>query len=655
MERQPEITLFNFETIDWLLESVVDRTSAATIRRKLLHAYQIVEQKDASAIETLRQAEALMSQADDRSRLLEDERNALLEEKEKLLRDAKQLTSLPETIDSLTSTLSSAAKETRDRMAQSLEEMTNATRSHQRSIDTSSGETSKAIRDIKAVGESLDTTLSGLNERFQHSLKPEHVAELTNGFTDSVKTLTESIKGIPANVRAGLRDEMTLESFLKPFELRDKLSLKEEELKKAYVENQRLIDQLQTLRGSKAEVDLLLQQEKDRVGRRNQYVSQLQSELEVAEKQAEDIPELHRQLQEARTEAGQIPEMQRQMQEIMAEAERARSLSTDLDELNCLYDVAQEKIRSLGERLDSQTNRILQLEERETKTQQRARDLEESRSNFEAQIEQLTENLADAQTLHQEAKESLQGRLEDKVELLNSKDWELDNLRRDLGDTRQLQERLREANAQVQDLANQARVSNSNAATYLQDFSSSLARENFLRDKLDEATGEVQTLEAELENALRLSSDAETERQDLGRQLTDAKTKLTELEGQLTRETQRSLRIPEGSLGELASMYAELAREVVDLPILSQALAPYDFRTLALAIAPLLFRLESKTELGVFLDSGSSEWHCLENVLDGMPRPEAISRRKCTDHETECVLVRVATSGQRAVLEFYLH
>ncbi|KAG4259217.1 hypothetical protein FPRO03_13151 [Fusarium proliferatum] len=653
MERQPEITLFNFETIDWLLESVVDRTSAATIRRKLLHAYQIVEQKDASAIETLRQAEALMSQTDDKSRLLEDERNALLEEKEKLLRDAKQLTSLPETIDTLTSTLSSAAKETRDRMAQSLEEMTNATRSHQRSIDTSSGETSKAIRDIKAVGESLGTTLSGLNERFQHSLKPEHIAELTSGFTDSVKTLTESIKGIPANVRAGLRDEMTLESFFKPFELRDKLSLKEEELKKAYVENQRLIDQLQTLRGSKAEVDLLLQQEKDRVGRRNEYVLQLQSELEVAEKQAEDIPELQRQLEEARLGAGQIPEMQRQMQEVMAEAERARSLSTDLDELNRLYDVAQEKIRSQGERLDRQTGRILQLEELGTKTQQRARDLEESRSNFEAQIEQLTENLADAQTLHQEAKESLQGRIEDKVELLNSKDWELDNLRRDLGDMKQLQERLREANDQVQDLTNQARVSNSNAATYLQDFSSSLARENYLRDKLDEATGKVQTLEAELGNAQRVSSDVETERKDLGRQLTDAKAKLAELEGQLSnQETQRSLQIPEGRLGELASMYAELAREVVDLPVSPQGLQSFDIRAVTVEIAPLLLRDCAKKNLQLFLASGLRGWHCLETIIDGIPEAKGIHLNRCLDHETDCPFVRVLFGKDGAELDF---
>ncbi|KAF4415657.1 hypothetical protein FACUT_13217 [Fusarium acutatum] len=641
MERQPEITIFNPELLDWLLESVVDRASAATIRRKIIHACQLVEQKDASATETLRRAETLMSEADEKSRHLEDEQNTLIEEKEKFLRDAKQLTSLPETVRNLGSTISSALEETQEGMAVSLREMSNATKSHQNTIESSSGETSKAIQEIKAVGESLDTSLKGIKQSVEHGLTSEHIATLTKGFADSVKALTESIEGIPANVRAGLNEEMTLERFLKPFELRDKLTHKEGELKRSEEANQRLIDQLTALQGSKAEVDLLLQQEKERVGRRNLLVQDLQSQLEDAEKLVDDIPELQRQLQEATTEAG-----------------RARSLSAELGELKRLYDASQETIRSQSEnvnRLEGQTGRIRELEERATKAQQRARDLEESKSNFEAQIDQLTETLQDAQTLHEEAKESFRERLQDKAGLLSSKDRELENLRRDLGDMRELQQRLSEANGQVHDLAKQAGVANSNATTYLRDLSASLARVTVLEDRLDEATGQVRTLNAELENANGRFSNAEQERQDLDRQLTDATAKLTGLEGQLhSQETQRSLQIPEGPLGELASMYAKIAREVLNLPVMPQALATYDFRTLALAIAPLLFRLESNTELGVFLDSGSSEWHCLENVVDGMPRPEVIRQRQCTDHDGECVLVRVAESGERAVLDFYI-
>ncbi|KAF5533595.1 hypothetical protein FPHYL_13590 [Fusarium phyllophilum] len=641
MDRQPETRIFNPDLLDAVLESVVDRGSAAVIRRKIIHACQLAEQKDASATETLRRAETLMSEADKKSRLLEDERIALAQEKEKLLRDAEQLTSLPETVRDLGSTISSALKETLEGMSNSLDGMSNATQSHRTSIESSSGETSKAIQDIKAAGEKIDTSLSSIQESFEHGLKPEDIDALTKGFTDSVETLTESIAGIPAGVRAGLQEEMTLESFFKPFELRDKLTLKEKELTRSEETNQRLIDQLMALQGSKAEVDLLLQQEKERVGRRNQLVKDLQSQLEDAEKLVDDIPELQRQLQEATTEAG-----------------RARSLSAELGELKRLYAISQEKTRSQSEkinRLEGQTGRIVELEGRLTKAQQRARDLEESKSNFETQIDQLTETLQDAQTLHEEAKESFRERLEDKVELLSSKDRELENLRRELGDMRELQKRLSEANGQVCDLAKEVRAANSNSIAHLRGLSDSLACANVLRDRLEEATGQVRTLKAELEYAEGRSSDVEKERQDLDKQLTDVTAKLTELEGQLhSQETQRSLQIPESPLGELASMYAKIAREVLNLPVIPQALATYDFRALALAIAPLLFRSESNPELSVFLDSGSSEWHCLENVVDGMLRPEAIRQRQCTDHDGDCVLARVVESEERAVLDFYI-
>ncbi|KAG5766576.1 hypothetical protein H9Q72_005343 [Fusarium xylarioides] len=639
MDRQPETRIFNPDLLDAVLESVVDRGSAAVIRRKIIHACQLAEQKDASATETLRRAESLMSEADKKSRLLEDERIALAQEKEKLLRDAEQLTSLPETVRDLGSTISSALKETREGMSNSLDGMSNATQSHRTSIESSSGETSKAIQDIKAAGEKIDTSLSSIQESFEHGLKPEDIDALTKGFTDSVETLTESIAGIPAGVRAGLQEEMTLESFLKPFELRDKLTLKEKELTRSEETNQRLIDQLMTLQGSKAEVDLLLQQEKERVGRRNQLVKDLQSQLEDAEKLVDDIPELQRQLQEATTEAG-----------------RARSLSAELGELKRLYATSQEKTRSQSEkinRLEGQTGRIAELEDRVTKAQQRARDLEESKSNFEAQIDQLTETLQDAQTLHEEAKESFRERLEDKVGLLSSKDRELENLRRDLGDMRELQKRLSDANGQVRDLAKEVRVANSNSNAHLRGLSNSLACASVLRDRLEEATGQVRTLKAELEYAEGRSSDAEKERQDLDKQLTDATAKLTELEGQLhSQETQRSLQIPDGPLGELASMYAELAREVLDLPVSPQGLQSFDIKAIAIEIAPLLFRDGSKENLQLFLASGLRGWHCLETIIDGIPDAKGIRLNQCLDHEADCPFVRVLFGKDGAQLDF---
>ncbi|KAF5974280.1 hypothetical protein FBULB1_7838 [Fusarium bulbicola] len=639
MERQPETTLFNPELLDWVLEPVADRATAANLRRKIIHACQIAEQKDASATEKLRHAETLISEADEKSRLLEDERNALAEDKEKVLRDAKQLTRLPETVTTLTSTVSSALKETQEGMAKSLHKMSDATKSHQNSVDFSSGQTSMALQDIKAVGESIEASLSEIKQNGEHGLKPEHIAKLTQSFTDSVKTLTESIEGIPASVRAGLNEEMTLETFLKPFELRDKLTHKEEELTRSEEANQRLINQLTALQGSKAQVDLLLQQEEERVVRRNELVRDLKSQLEKAEDEVDKIPALQQQLEEARTEAG-----------------RARSLSTELDELRRLYDISQETIRSQGEkieRLEGQTDQIPQLGVRATTAEQRVRDLKESNSNFEVRIEQLAETLQDAQTLHEEAKGSFLERLEDKAELLKSKDRELEDLRLDLDDVTELKQRLSESDRLVFDLTGEVEVANSDSTGYLQQLTDSLARVAVLEDKLDEANSKANGLEQDLNIARTSVSDAEDARQALDRQLTDATAKLTELEGQLSiQETQRSLQIPEGPLGELASMYAELAREVLDLPVSPQGLRSFDMKAIAVEVAPLLFRDGSKENLQLFLASRPNGWYCLETIVYAIESPKRIGSEGCRDHEADCVFVRVVNKEDAALLDF---
>ncbi|RYC85972.1 hypothetical protein BFJ63_vAg11152 [Fusarium oxysporum f. sp. narcissi] len=641
MERQPEITLFNPQVLDWLLESVPDRVAAATIRSKLINACEAVEQKGASATETLQRAEAMLSQADEKSRLLHDERNALREEKEKLLRDAKQLTSLPETVTNLASTLSSAVKDTQDSIAKSLHEMNNATKSHRNSIESSSGETSTAIRDIKAVGERLDKSLNDIKQSLETGLQREDISAVTQSLTENAKTLTDSIAGIPAKVRQGLDEEMTLGTFFKPFELRDKLTQKEQELEKSQETNQRLIDQMTTIHGSKVEVTLLLKQEKERVDRRNMYIETQKLKLEEAEERLLLIPNLEQQLEAAKLDTV-----------------RAASLSTELVKLKGLYEASQKTIGSQREeiqRLQGQAGQILALEGQARESQQRARELEVSRSNAQEQIKQLGVTLQNVQTLHQESKESLQGRLDDKVELLRSKDQELDRLHRDVGDMEGLRQRLTEAGGRIHHLGEQLQSANSDATTYLGELNDSIAHAAVLEKQLSKATGMNQALRTELEDAKTRSSNAEKERQDLDRQFTDATAKLVEVQNQLSsQEARPSLQIPEGPLGELASMYAELTREVIDLPVLPQGLATCDLRTLAVAIAPLLFRIGSKTNLSLFLDSGPTDWHCLENVVDGMPRPEAIRLRKCTDHDTKCVLVRVWMYGERALLKFYI-
>ncbi|KAG5821639.1 hypothetical protein H9Q74_000053 [Fusarium xylarioides] len=640
MDRQPETTIFNPDLLDAVLVSVVDRGSAAVIRRKIIHACQLAEQRDAIATETLRRAETLMSEADKKSRLLEDERIALAQEKEKLLRDAEQLTSLPETVRDLGSTISSALKETREDMSNSLDGMSNATQSHRTSIESSSAETSKAIRDIKAAGEKIDTSLTSIQESFEHGLKPEDIDALTKGFTDSVETLTESIAGIPAGVLAGLQEEMTLESFFKPFELRDKLTLKEKELTRSEETNQRLIDQLMALQGSKAEVDLLLQQEKERVGRRNQLVKDLESQLEDAEKLVDDIPELQRQLQEATTEAGSV-----------------RSLSAELGDLKRLYAASQEKTRYQSEkinRLEGQTGRIAELEGRTTKAQQRARDLEESKSNFEAQIEQLTETLRDAQTLHEEAKESFRERLEDKAELLSSKDRELENLRRDLGDMRQLQQHLSEANGQVHDFAKDLEVAKSESITYLRQLTDSLANANVLGDELDVATAKAQRLEQELDMAKTSISDAEENCQHLQRQLNDANALIEDIESQSSsQKTQQSLPVQGGVFGELADMYSSLAHRVHDIQVVPETLAAFDLNTVAVKIAPLIFQFEGLENIEEFLNSGRGGWHCLKSVVDGNTSQDGLESRRCSEHGGDCVLVCARNRDDQAFLDFH--
>ncbi|KAF5969659.1 hypothetical protein FCOIX_10794 [Fusarium coicis] len=274
--------------------------------------------------------------------------------------------------------------------------------------------------------------------------------------------------------------------------------------------------------------------------------------------------------------------------------------------------------------------------------QQRARNLELQLSKAQQEIERLNVHLQDTKTLQQELKEALQGRLDDKDALLRSKDQEIQRLRIDgsNSESRQRQSWTQRTNARLgQELA----ITRATVDTQRQELETANSRITHLENLLTENPSKVQELETELAKASTRASNAEDNNRHLEGQLRDANTRLAGGHG-----TQPSIRIPEGPLGELAGMYAVLAREVAGLPILPQGLAFFDLQTTAAEVALLLFRLGAKGNLRSFLAAGPSGYHCLENVVDGISKPTD----DCRDHKGDCVYVRVVNTAHGAVLDF---
>ncbi|KAF5678781.1 hypothetical protein FCIRC_6396 [Fusarium circinatum] len=156
------------------------------------------------------------------------------------------------------------------------------------------------------------------------------------------------------------------------------------------------------------------------------------------------------------------------------------------------------------------------------------------------------------------------------------------------------------------------------------------SRITHLEDRLTENPSKAQALETELAKAITRASNAEDNSRYLEGQLRDANNRLT-------------------SIQNLAAMYAVLAREVADLPIRSQALALFGVETVAVEVAPLLFRVGSKGNLRSFLAAGPSGWHCLETIVDGITEPKG---NECRDHKGDCVEVRVVNGRDGPLLDF---
>ncbi|KAF5543363.1 hypothetical protein FNAPI_9685 [Fusarium napiforme] len=275
--------------------------------------------------------------------------------------------------------------------------------------------------------------------------------------------------------------------------------------------------------------------------------------------------------------------------------------------------------------------------------QQRARNLELQLAKAQQEIEQLKMHLQDAKTLQQELREALQGRLDDKDALLRSKDQEIQRLRID-GSNSESRQRQSWAHRTNVRLSQELAITQATLTTQGQELETANSRIAHLENLLTENPSRVQHLETELAMANTRASNAEDNNRHLEGQLRDANTRLTG-----GHEPQPSIRIPEGPLGELAGMYAVLAREVTDLPILPQGLAFFDLETTAAEVAPLLFRLGAKGNLRSFLAAGPSGYHCLENVVDGISKP---TWNDCRDHKGDCVYVRVVNTANGAVLDF---
>lgn len=283
--------------------------------------------------------------------------------------------------------------------------------------------------------------------------------------------------------------------------------------------------------------------------------------------------------------------------------------------------------------------------------QQRPRNLELLLANAQQEIERLNVHLRDVKTLHQESKEAMQGWLNEKDALLRSKDQEIQRLRMEGRNSGGQRQRLTSANRRTQSLGMQLAAAKDEASTQRRRLETANSRITHLENQLAESPG-VQALETELANANTRAFNAEENNRHLEGRLRDANTRLTSIQSQQPGQEQPSLRIPDGRLGELASMYAKLARELLDLPVSPQGLQNFDVRAFAIEIAPLLLRDWAKEKLQRFLASSLRGWHCLETIIDGVPEAKGIHQNQCLDHKTDCPFVRVLLGRSGPELDF---
>ncbi|KAF5644493.1 hypothetical protein F52700_2493 [Fusarium sp. NRRL 52700] len=282
--------------------------------------------------------------------------------------------------------------------------------------------------------------------------------------------------------------------------------------------------------------------------------------------------------------------------------------------------------------------------------QQRARDLELRLANAQQEIERLNLHLQDVKTFHQESKEDMQGRLNDKDALLRSKDQEIQRLRMEGSNSWVSRQDHRTSR-----LEEQLAITQTEVEIYRQKLATANSRITQLEKGLTENPTKVQALETELAQANRRASNAEDNSKYFEGQLRDANTQLAGIQGQGQLPGQGSgpsIRVPEGPLGELAGMYALLAREVTDLPILPQGFASFVVETVAVEVAPMLYRVCAKGNLRSFLASGPRGWHCLETIVDGDPNPKGMKGHTCLDHKRDCLHVRVVNGEDGALLDF---
>ncbi|KAL5598127.1 hypothetical protein FOBRF1_011920 [Fusarium oxysporum] len=378
-------------------------------------------------------------------------------------------------------------------------------------------------------------------------------------------------------------------------------------------------------------------------------LDEVQHLLQTAESTRQELAEVKPKLQQAEQN---VKEMEQKIANLQRRLDREKDLNGDCS-------------AKLTQALSNNSGILLQKTKLEAECSELRKDLSQLRSQealdlqqqmkdqwaavSEAMKEQLSEKRSHEETVRQlkdswsSEKQALEGEISAKVSLIENHEQQLQTLRSRVSTLEPLRGQLDAANentSRFQALLEQAssnlQLSEQRVAQF-EEMVSGSAKE--LED-LKAENGRLQESCESVSLQLR-ASNGTIER--LQQECDAANEALSTLRAQ-------SVRIPEGTAGELSRVYYRAADELRDIPIVLDTNGELDTPQLAAELIMLIDGYKWKDNLLKFLHSRPEGWFCLQQVMDG-DRDLMANGGKCQHHD-DCLSVKVVLPHGSPALKF---
>ncbi|TVY63341.1 hypothetical protein Focb16_v014395 [Fusarium oxysporum f. sp. cubense] len=378
-------------------------------------------------------------------------------------------------------------------------------------------------------------------------------------------------------------------------------------------------------------------------------LDEVQHLLQTAESTRQELAEVKPKLQQAEQN---VKEMEQKIANLQRRLDREKDLNGDCS-------------AKLTQALSNNSGILLQKTKLEAECSQLREDLRQLRSQeaidvqqqmkdqwaavSEAMKEQLSEKRSHEETVRQlkdswsSEKQALEGEISAKVSLIENHEQQLQTLRSRVSTLEPLRGQLDAANentSRFQALLEQASSNLQLSEQRVAQFEEMVSGSAKKLEDLKAENGRLQESGESVSLQLR-ASNGTIER--LQQECDAVNEALSTLRAQ-------SVRIPEGTAGELSRVYYRAADELRDIPIVLDTNGELDTPQLAAELITLIDGYKWKHNLLKFLHSRPEGWFCLQQVMDG-DRDLMANGGKCQNHD-DCLSVKVVLPHGSSALKF---